>query len=101
MPILCQAGLLAALLVRWGQGPLSHVGILHTLGDTDSLGKSLSQRLQWMLTWTWSGDLEAGVLFSSAVPMSPLHPPTLRLHFFHSVANHHKTISDSCPVLSG
>lgn len=49
-PILCQAGLLAALLACWGQGPLSHVGILHTLGDNDSLGRDLSWKQQWMLT---------------------------------------------------
>lgn len=49
-PILCQAGLLAALLACWGQGPLSRVGILHTLGDNDSLGRDLSRKQQGMLT---------------------------------------------------
>lgn len=42
----------------------------------------------------WGG----GLLPSSAVPTSPLHPLTPKLQFFRSVANHQKTIW--IPVLS-
>lgn len=64
MPILGQAGLLesSARSCRYtgDKNPWSHVGILHTHGDTDSLGRGLSWRQQWMLNldmeWRFGGE---------------------------------------------
>lgn len=100
VPILRQARLLASSAgscrCAGDKNPWSHMGVLHT--HRDSLGRGLFWRQQWMLTWTWSGDLGAGLLSSFAVPMSPLHPLPPKLQFFRSVANHHKPIW--IPVLS-